>query len=97
MQLKKLFVGNLPWSASEDALRTMFSQDGMVVESVQIITDRETGRSKGFGFVEMATVEDAEKACNMFNNYEMDGRKMVVNEARPREERPRMGGGRDRY
>lgn len=97
MQLKKLFVGNLPWSATEETLRTMFSQDGMAVESVQIITDRETGRSKGFGFVEMATIEDAEKAVNMFNNYEMDGRKMVVNEARPREERPRMGGGRDRY
>lgn len=97
MQLKKLFVGNLPWSTTEDDLRNMFSQDGMVVESVQIITDRETGRSKGFGFVEMATIEDAEKAVNMFNNYDMNGRKMVVNEARPREERPRMGGGRDRY
>lgn len=96
MQLKKLFVGNLPWSTSEDELRTMFSQDGMQVESVQIISDRETGRSKGFGFVEMVTIEDAEKACNMFNNYDMNGRKIVVNEARPREERPRMGG-RDRY
>lgn len=96
MELKKLFVGNLPWSTSEEDLRNMFSQDGMQVESVQIISDRETGRSKGFGFVEMVTLEDAEKAVNMFNNYDMNGRKIVVNEARPREERPRMGG-RDRY
>lgn len=93
MELKKLFVGNLPWSATEDQLRTLFSQDNMVVETVQIITDRETGRSKGFAFVEMATLEEAEKAVNMFNGYELDGRKMVVNEARPKEDRPRMGGG----
>lgn len=96
MQTSKLFVGNLPWKTTEDDLRNLFSQDGMAVKSVQLLTDRETGRSRGFGFVEMETVEDAEKACNMLNGYALDGRQMVVNEARAREERPRMGG-RDRY
>jgi len=93
MELKKLFVGNMPYSTTEDDLRNLFSQDGMVVESVQLITDRETGRSKGFGFVEMATLEDAEKAVAKLHDYDMGGRPLIVNEARPREERPRMGGG----
>ena len=88
MQLKKLFVGNLPWSTSEEELRTMFSQDNMQVESVQIITDRETGRSKGFGFVEMSD-EEGQQAVEALNGKEFNGKELNVSEAKPREEKPR--------
>jgi RNA recognition motif-containing protein len=91
----KLYVGNLPFKAHDDALRELFSQAGNVV-SANVITDRESGRSKGFGFVEMGSPEEAEKAIQMFNGYSFDGRDLRVNIARPREERPR-GGGRNRY
>jgi RNA recognition motif-containing protein len=89
----KLYVGNLPYSARSEGLQKLFAQAGTVA-SANVITDRESGRSKGFGFVEMSSPEEAEKAIQMFNGYSMDGRDLRVNVARPREERPR--GGRDR-
>ena len=89
----KVYVGNLPYSARDDSLQELFSQAGTVV-SANVITDRESGRSKGFGFVEMSSPEEAEKAIQMFNGYSLEGRDLRVNIARPREERPR--GGRDR-
>ncbi len=85
----KLYVGNLPYNITEDDLRQLFAQAGEVKE-VSLITDRETRRPKGFGFVEMATDADAQKAIQMFNNYDFSGRPLTVNVARPREER---GGG----
>jgi RNA recognition motif-containing protein len=87
----KLYVGNLPFSATDDSLREMFGQAGQV-ESAKIITDRDTGRSKGFGFVEMSTEQEASEAINKFNGTELDGRSLTVNEARPMA--PRDGGGR---
>ena len=90
----KLYVGNLPFRVRDDGLQELFAQAGSVV-SATVITDRESGRSKGFGFVEMGSPEEAEKAIQMFNGYSFDGRDLRVNIARPREERPR-GGGRDR-
>ncbi len=90
---KKLYVGNLPFSTAEDQLRALFEAHG-AVESAQIITDRDTGRSKGFAFVEMATDQAAQAAISALNGQQMDGRAIVVNEARPREDRgPRGGGG----
>jgi RNA recognition motif-containing protein len=80
----KLFIGNLSFKATEDNLQELFSQAGEVV-STRVITDRETGRSRGFGFVEMANREEAERAIEMFNNYNLIGRNIAVNEARPRE------------
>ena len=87
----KLYVGNLSYATSESALQTLFGQAG-TVKSVQIIKDRDTGRSKGFGFIEMATQEEAEKAISMFNGKEVDGRALKINIARPREERGPGGG-----
>lgn len=89
---KKLFVGNLPFSISEDDLVTAFQQAGGV-ESAKIIIDRDTGRSKGFGFVEMVTDDEARTAIDQMNGYEIDGRRLTVNEARPMEA-GRGGGGR---
>ncbi|HVF84835.1 MAG TPA: RNA-binding protein, partial [Abditibacteriaceae bacterium] len=86
---KRLFVGSLPYSTMDDDLQQLFAQAG-TVESAAVISDRDTGQSKGFGFVEMATDEEAQKAIDMFNGYEINGRALAVNEARPREER---GGG----
>jgi cold-inducible RNA-binding protein len=90
----KLYVGNLPYSTTEDELREMFAAHG-TVESVAVITDRETGRSKGFGFVELGTPEEAKAAIDALNGKDFGGRGLVVNEARPREDRPRNenGGG----
>ena len=79
---KKLFVGGIAWKTTEDALRDAFAQAG-TVESASIITDRMSGRSKGFGFVEMATEEEAQKAIDMWHEKELDGRNIIVNEARP--------------
>ncbi|MEZ4668746.1 MAG: RNA-binding protein [Anaerolineae bacterium] len=103
---KKLYVGNLAYSTSESTVRELFSQAGEVSE-VALITDRNTGRPKGFGFVEMATEEAAQEAIKRFNGYTLDNRPLTVNEARPREERSgggfgggrrdNRGGGRDRY
>lgn len=90
----KLYVGNLPYSTSEDDLRNLFSQAGAVA-SVAVIKDRDTGRSKGFAFVEMASEAEADKAVRMFNGYEMDGRPLKVDLARPQEDRGGgFGGGR---
>jgi cold-inducible RNA-binding protein len=87
---KKLYVGNLPHSATKEQLQELFAQAGEIVE-VALITDRETGRLKGFGFVEMATDEGAQEAIRRLNGYNLDNRTLTVNEARPREER--SGGG----
>lgn len=87
---KKLYVGNLPFSATDDSLMEVFSQAGQV-ESAKIITDRDTGRSKGFGFVEMSTDEEAQQAITKFNGVDFEGRSLTVNEARPMA--PREGGG----
>jgi RNA recognition motif-containing protein len=83
---KKLFIGNLPWSITSDSLRDLFSQVGEVVEAM-VITDRMSGRSKGFGFVTFATEEAAQAAIQQMNEKEVDGRKIIVNVARPKEER----------
>jgi RNA recognition motif-containing protein len=87
---KKLYVGNLPFAATDQILQDTFAQCG-TVESAKIITDRETGRSKGFGFVEMSTDAEAADAISKFNGADYDGRAMTVNEARPMV--PREGGG----
>lgn len=87
---KKLFVGNLPFSITEASLTEKFATCGSV-ESAKIVTDRDTGRSKGFGFVEMSTDEEAAQAISKLNNAELDGRAISVSEARP--QAPRTGGG----
>lgn len=91
MQKNKLYVGNLPWSITNDSLREMFAQFGEITDAV-IITDRMSGRSKGFGFVTFANEADAEKATSEMNEKEFEGRAIVVNVAKPREERPDRGG-----
>ncbi|MBI2515013.1 RNA-binding protein [Candidatus Wolfebacteria bacterium] len=91
---KKLYVGGLSYDTNESTLKTKFGEAGSVVSAVVII-DKMTGRSKGFGFVEMSSDEEADKAIEMFNGKELDGRTITVNEARPMESRPR-GGGFDR-
>jgi RNA recognition motif-containing protein len=91
----KLYVGNLPYSTTEDDLRTLFSQAGKV-ESVSLIKDWDTGRSKGFAFVAMGTQVDAENAIKMFEGYSLEGRQLKVNIARPREDRGGGGGYGDR-
>ncbi|OGK12627.1 hypothetical protein A3C98_00850 [Candidatus Roizmanbacteria bacterium RIFCSPHIGHO2_02_FULL_37_15] len=92
MDKKKLYVGNLPWSVNEQSLKDMFSPFGEITEVV-IISDRYTGRSKGFGFVTFANEADAEKAIAELSNKEIDGRKIIVNIAKPREERSNQRGG----
>lgn len=92
---KKLYVGNLPYSVSDSDLQTMFEPFG-TVESAQVIVDRDTGRSKGFGFVEMASGEQGQAAIEGMHDKDVGGRNLVVNEARPREERAPGGGGRGR-
>lgn len=89
---KKLYVGGLSYDTTEDGLRDLFAQAGSV-DSVAVIMDRMSGRSKGFGFVEMSTEAEAQSAIEMFNGKELDGRSITVNEARPQEDRPRTGGG----
>jgi cold-inducible RNA-binding protein len=85
---KKLFVGGLPYSTTDEELKTHFSQAGNVA-SAQIVMDRMTGRSKGFGFVEMESEEEASKAIEMLNGTDFGGRSLAVNEARPKTDRPR--------
>ncbi len=92
----KLYVGNLSYATSEDDLRTLFAQAGTVV-SAAVITDRDTGNSKGFGFVEMTSQVDAQKAISMFNAYKMGERPLTVNMAKPREARSNSGGSDNRY
>jgi RNA recognition motif-containing protein len=89
----RLYVGNLPFSVSESEVEDMFRQIG-VVESTNLVTDRDTGRSRGFAFVEMDSREAAEAAIAELNGREIDGRALTVNEARPRENRAPRGGGR---
>lgn len=86
--MTNLFVGNLPYSMDSAKLEEMFAQAG-TVSSAKVISDKYSGRSRGFGFVEMASDADAKKAIEMFNGKDVDGRALVVNEARPREDRPR--------
>ena len=94
---KKLFVGGLSYETTDATLKETFSQAG-TVESAAVIIDKMSGRSKGFGFVEMSTEEEAQKAIEMFNGKEVDGKNVTVNEARPLESRPLrregFGGGR---
>jgi cold-inducible RNA-binding protein len=92
--VKNIFVGNLDFNTSEDELRNLFSAYGQV-DRVSIMTDRDTGRSRGFGFVEMTNAEDGEKAIAALNGTQIGGRTLNVNEARPKAERA-GGGGRDR-
>jgi len=102
---KKLYVGNLSYGTTQESVRELFEQVGEVAE-VNLITDRDSGRPKGFGFVEMATEEGAQEAIRRFNGFNLDSRPLTVNEARPREERSGSGGfgggrrdnrSRDRY
>ncbi len=86
---RRLYVGNLPYRATEEELTALFSRSG-AVDNVQVMKDNVTGRARGFAFVEMATDEAAQKAVEEFHQYQMDGRALVVNEARPRT----AGGGR---
>ena len=88
----KLYVGNMPYTTTEDELRTLFAQAGAVA-SVAVIKDRDTGQSKGFGFIEMGTQAEAQKAITMFNRYRLGDRELTVNLARPREDRGGPGGG----
>ena len=92
--MKNIFVGNLDFNTSEDELRKLFEAHGQV-DRVSIMTDRDTGRSRGFGFVEMTSAEDGEKAIAALNGTQIGGRTLNVNEARPKVERG-GGGGRDR-
>ena len=101
---KKLYVGNLSYDVTDGALEQMFAGHGSV-QSAQVIMDRDTGRSKGFGFVEMSSDQEAQNAIQALNGQQVGGRALTVNEAKPRENRPRTGGspratngaGRDRY
>jgi RNA recognition motif-containing protein len=91
MDNKKLYVGNLPWSMTNESLKELFSQFGEVVEAV-VISDRMSGRSKGFGFVTFATEEAAQAAVDGMHEKDVEGRKIIVNVARPKEDRPNRGG-----
>ena len=90
--MKNIFVGNLSFNASEGAVRSMFEQYG-TVERVNIVTDRDTGRAKGFGFVEMSGDAEGDRAINAINGKDLDGRNLTVNEARPKADRGSGGGG----
>ncbi len=92
---RKLYVGNLPYSADQQSLQETFSKCG-TVDSVNLITDRDTGRSKGFGFIEMSSDGEAQKAIQELNGTDCDGRPMTVNEAKPQQKRS-GGGGRGGY
>jgi RNA recognition motif-containing protein len=91
--VKKLYIGNLPFSSTEDQLHEWFAQIGVTPSAVTLIRDRFTGQSRGFGFVEVAADEDAEKAINGLNGQNFGGRNLVVNEAKPQAERGSGGGG----
>ena len=91
----KLYVGNMPYTTTEEELKTLFTQAGAVT-SVAVIKDRDTGQSKGFGFIEMGTQAEAQKAISMFNRFRMGDRELTVNLARPREDRGGGGGDRGR-
>ena len=95
--MKKLYVGNLPFSATEDQLHDFFSQAGVNPSAVNLIRDRFTGQSRGFAFVEINNDEEADRAVNSLNGQNFSGRNLVVNEARPQAERSGGGGGRGGY
>jgi cold-inducible RNA-binding protein len=92
-KMKNIFVGNLSFGATEDAVRSMFEAYG-AVDRVSIVTDRETGQPRGFGFVEMSNDGEGQKAIDSLNGRDLDGRTLNVNEARPKTDRPAGGGGR---
>ena len=94
--MKNIFVGNLEFGATEDEIRALFENYG-TVDRVSILTDRETGRSRGFAFVEMGNADEAERAISALNGYALGGRALNVNEARPREQRSGPGGGGGGY
>ncbi len=99
MNSNKLYVGGLPYEVTDDRLEEIFSAHG-TVESTRVITDRMTGRSRGFGFVEMSSQEEAQQAIDKLNGTDLDGRSLTVNEAKPKEQRSGGGGGgggRDRW
>jgi len=91
--MKSLYVGNLPHSTTEAELRNVFEAHG-AVEKATLMTDRDTGRSRGFGFVEMTNASEADKAITALNGTELGGRTLTINEARPKSDRPRSGGQR---
>ncbi|HET6486434.1 MAG TPA: RNA-binding protein [Spirochaetia bacterium] len=93
---KKLYVGGLSYSVTDEQLQQLFAAHG-TVESAKVILERDTNRSRGFGFVEMSTQEEAEKAINALNGTQHEGRSLTVNFSKPREERPARGNYRDRY
>ncbi len=93
MSNNKLYVGGLPYSVTDDRLQEIFSPHG-TVESARVITDRMTGRSRGFGFVEMSSQAEAEEATKNLNGTDLEGRSLTVNEAKPQQERSGGGGGR---
>lgn len=90
--MKNLYVGNLPHSTTEAELRNLFEVHG-AVEKITLVTDRDTGRSRGFGFVEMTTADEADKAIAALNGTDLGGRTLTINEAKPKADRPRGGGG----
>src|SRR5438270_8099204 len=90
--MKNLYVGNLPHSTTETELRNIFEPHG-AVEKITLVTDRDTGRSRGFGFVEMTNASEADKAIAALNGTDLGGRTLTINEAKPKAERPRGGGG----
>ena len=101
MNSNKLYVGGLPYEVTDDRLQELFSAHG-TVESARVITDRMTGRSRGFGFVEMSSQEEAQQAIDKLNGTDLEGRSLTVNEAKPKEQRSGGGGGgggggRDRW
>jgi RNA recognition motif-containing protein len=91
--MKNLYVGNLPHSTTESELRTLFETYG-AVEKASVVTDRETGRARGFGFVEMTNAGEAEKAIAALNGTQLGGRALTINEAKPKTDRPKSGGQR---
>lgn len=92
--MTKLYVGNLSFDTTDESLQQMFSTNGFQVASARVIRDMDSGRSRGFGFVELESNEDATRAITQFNGFNLEGRVLQVNEARP--QAPRGGGGRDR-
>lgn len=91
----KLFIGSLPWDVTDDQLKDFFASAGNVV-TANVVVDRDTNRSRGFGFVEMSTEEEAQAAIKQLNNADLGGRNIIVSEARPKQERPAGGGGYNR-
>ena len=94
--MKNLYVGNLPHSTTESELRNLFETHGGV-EKITLVTDRDTGRSCGFGFVEMSSASEADKAIAALNGSDLGGRTLTINEAKPKSDRPRGGGGGHRF